>query len=45
MINLKSDPELHSEANLLRKKWGLSPNESIDITTVVLSKLPNLTLL
>ena len=45
MINLKSDLELHSEANLLRKKWGLSPNESIDITTVVLSKLPNLTLL
>ena len=45
MINLKSDNQLNTEAIKLREKWGLNPNESIDITSVVLSKLPNLTLL
>ncbi len=45
MINLKSDKQLNTEAIKLREKWGLNPNESIDITSVVLSKLPNLTLL
>lgn len=45
MINLKSDNQLNTEAIKLREKWGLNPNESIDITSGVLSKLPNLTLL
>ena len=45
MINLKSDNQLNTEAIKLREKWGLNPNGSIDITSVVLSKLPNLTLL
>ena len=37
MINLKSDKQLNTEAIKLREKWGLNPNESIDITSVVLS--------
>ena len=45
MINLKTDNQLNTEAIHLREKWGLNPNGSIDITSVVLSKLPNLTLL
>lgn len=45
MISLKTDNQLNTEAIRLRDKWGLNPNGSIDITSVVLSKLPNLTLL
>ena len=45
MINLKTDNQLNTEAIKLREKWGLNPNGSIDITSVVLSKLPNLTIL
>ena len=45
MISLKTDNQLNTEAIQLREKWGLNPNGSIDITSVVLSKLPNLTLL
>lgn len=45
MISLKTDNQLNAEAIQLREKWGLNPNGSIDITSVVLSKLPNLTLL
>ncbi len=33
MINLKSDNQLNIEAIKLREKWGLNPNESIDITS------------
>ena len=42
---MKTDNQLNAEAIQLREKWGLNPNGSIDITSVVLSKLPNLTLL
>ena len=45
MISLKTDNQLNVEAIQLRETWGLNPNGSIDITSVVLSKLPNLTLL
>ena len=45
MISLKTDNQLNTEAIQLREKWGLNPKGSIDITSVVLSKLPNLTLL
>ena len=45
MISLKTDNQLNTEAIKLREEWGLNPNGSIDITSVVLSKLPNLTLL
>ena len=45
MISLKTDNQLNAEAIQLREKWGLNPNGSIDITSAVLSKLPNLTLL
>ena len=45
MISLKTDNQLNTEAIKLREKWGLNHNGSIDITSVVLSKLPNLTLL
>ena len=45
MISLKTDNQLNAEAIQLREKWGLNPNGSIDITSIVLSKLPNPTLL
>ena len=45
MISLKTDNQLNTEAIKLREKWGLNPNGSIVITSVVLSKLSNLTLL
>ena len=45
MISLKSDNQLNTEAIKLREKWGLNPNGSVDITSVVLSKLPDITLL
>lgn len=44
MISLKTDKQLNTEAIQLREKWGLNSNGAIDITSVVLSKLPNLTL-
>lgn len=45
MISLKTDNQLNTEAIKLREKWGLNPYGSIDITSIVLSKLSNLTLL
>lgn len=45
MISLKTDNQLNTEAIKLREKWGLNPYGSVDITSVVLSKLPDLTLL
>ena len=39
MISLKTDNQLNAEAIQLREKWGLNPNGSIDITSVVFSKL------
>ena len=45
MISLKTDNQLNTEAIRLREKWGLNPYGSIDITSVVLSKFPNLTIL
>ena len=45
MISLKTDAQLNVMAIKLREKWGLNPNGSIDIMSVVLSKLPNLTIL
>lgn len=44
MISLKTDKQLNTEAIQLREKWSLNSNGAIDITSVVLSKLPNLTL-
>ena len=44
MISLKTDKQLNTEAIQLREKWGLNSNGAIDITSVVLSKLPTLTL-
>ncbi|WP_295722024.1 hypothetical protein [uncultured Methanobrevibacter sp.] len=45
MISLKTDKQLNTEAIQLRQIWGLNSNAAIDIIPVVLSKLPNLTLL
>ena len=45
MISLKTDNQLNTEAIKLREEWGLNPYGSVDITSVVLSKLPDLTLL
>lgn len=45
MISLKTDEQLNVMAIKLREKWGLNPNGSIDIISVVLSKLPNITIL
>ncbi len=42
---MKTDKQLNTEAIQLRAKWALNPKGPIDITSVVLSKLPNLTLL
>ncbi len=44
MISLKTDKQLNTEAIQLREKWSLNSNGASDITSVVLSKLPNLTL-
>ena len=45
MISLKTDKQLNTEAIELREKWGLNPYGSVDITSVVLSKIPDITLL
>ena len=45
MISLKTDNQLNTEAIKLREEWGLNPYGSVDITSVVLSMLPDLTLL
>ena len=41
MISLKTGNQINTEAIRLREK-GLNPYESIDITSVALSKIPNL---